>query len=69
MGTNDPMLLYHAGMIADGLGQREKALSELRRALQINPHFHLVYAKAASEKLAALEPQMASKGGSNDIAR
>jgi len=69
MGTQDPILLYHAGMIAAGLGQREKALSELKQALEINPHFHLLYAKAAGETVTALEPQLAVSGGSNDIAR
>lgn len=69
LGTRDSILLFHAGMIAEKLGQREKALSDLKQALEINPHFHLVYAKAASEKLATLEPQLASKGDSNDIAR
>jgi tetratricopeptide (TPR) repeat protein len=69
MGTKDPILLYHAGMIAERLGQREKALSELKQALAINPRFHLVYAKAASDKVASLGPQLAATGGSNDIAR
>ena len=69
LGTKDPILLYHAGMIAEGLGQRERALSDLKEALAINPHFHLVYAKSASLKVAALEPQLAARGGSNDFAR
>jgi tetratricopeptide (TPR) repeat protein len=69
MGTQDPILHYHAGVIAEGLGQRKTALSEFKQALEINPHFHLVYAKAAGEKVAALEPQLAVSGGSNDISR
>jgi tetratricopeptide (TPR) repeat protein len=69
MGTKDSILHYHAGMIAEKLGQREKALSELKQALEINQHFHLVYAKAASDKVTALGPQLAATGGSNDIAR
>ena len=69
LGTKDPILLYHAGMIAERLGQREKALSDLKQALEINPHFHLVYAKAASDKVAALQPQLAGMRGPNDIAR
>jgi hypothetical protein len=56
-------------MIAERLGQRETALSELKEALEINPHFHLVYANAAREKVAALEPQLEAKGVSNDNAR
>ena len=68
-GTRDSLLLFHSGMIAERLGQRETALSELKEALEINPHFHLVYANAAREKVAALEPQLEAKGVSNDNAR
>jgi tetratricopeptide (TPR) repeat protein len=68
-GTRDSLLLFHAGMIAEGLGQREKARSELKRALAINPHFHLIYANAAQERLATLEAESESTGGSNDHAR
>ena len=64
-GTQDSLLLFHAGMIAEALGQREEARSELKEALQINPHFHLVYADAAQQKLAVLEAQSESKEGSN----
>jgi tetratricopeptide (TPR) repeat protein len=64
-GTKDSLLLFHAVMIADRMGQREQARNELSEALQINPHFHLIYADAAQQKLLALEPQFASKGGSN----
>jgi hypothetical protein len=52
-------------MIADRIGKTEQARNELRESLQINPHFHLIYADAAQQKLRALEPQIASKGGSN----
>jgi len=69
MATKDPILLYHAGMIAEALGKQKTALSEFKQALEINPHFHLIYAKTASEKVAALEPQLAVSGGPNDIAR
>ena len=34
-------------------------------ALNINPHFHLIYADAAQQRLAALEMQAESEGGSN----
>jgi tetratricopeptide (TPR) repeat protein len=68
-GTRDSLLLFHAGMIAEGLGQRDKARSELKRALEINPHFHPIYANAAQERLVTLETQSESTGGSNDNAR
>ena len=64
-GTRDPLLLFHSGMIAEGLGHREQARSELQEALNINPHFHLIYADAAQQRLAALEMQPAQMGGSN----
>jgi tetratricopeptide (TPR) repeat protein len=64
LGTRDSLLHFHAGMIAERLGQREQARRELKEALQINPHFHLVYANAAQQRLAALEAQSESKEGS-----
>jgi tetratricopeptide (TPR) repeat protein len=67
--TRDALLLFHAGMIAEGLGQREQARSELKAALRINPHFHLVYANVAQQTLDALEAQFQSKDGSNDHGR
>jgi Flp pilus assembly protein TadD len=63
-GTRDSLLLFHAGMIAERLGQRERARNELKEALQINPHFHLIYANAAQQRLTALETQSNSKEGS-----
>jgi tetratricopeptide (TPR) repeat protein len=56
-GTHDPMLLYHAGMIADRAGRRDQARSELKEALTINPHFHVLYADAAQQQLSLLESQ------------
>ena len=47
MGTQSAMLFFHAGMIYEGLGQREKAREYLRRALATNPHFHIFYADVA----------------------
>jgi tetratricopeptide (TPR) repeat protein len=68
-GTRDSLLLFHAGMIAEGLGKREQARSELKQALEINPHFHAIYADAARHRLAALETQSKSEGGSNQHGR
>jgi len=67
-GTRDPLLLYHAGMIADGLGQNEQARDELKQALEINPHFHPIYADAARQRLAAMQAQTASKEGQHSHA-
>jgi tetratricopeptide (TPR) repeat protein len=65
-GTQDSLLLFHAGMIAEALGERDQARSELKEALRINPHFHLIYANAAQQRLAALEALSKTKKGSND---
>jgi tetratricopeptide (TPR) repeat protein len=63
-GTRDSLLLFHAGMIAERMGQPEQARNELKEALQINPHFHLIYANAAQQRLEALGAQSESKEGS-----
>jgi len=68
-GTRDSLLLFHAGMIAEGLGKHDQARSDLKQALQINPHFHPIYADAARQRLAALEEQLKSEGGSNQHGR
>jgi tetratricopeptide (TPR) repeat protein len=68
-GTRDSLILFHAGMIAESLGQRERARSDLNEALQINPHFHLLYATGAKQALAALDAQAEAKEGPNDHAR
>lgn len=68
-GTRDSILLFHAGTIAQAEGRSDTARMELKEALAINPHFHLIYAEAAHSQLAALEPQLAEKGGSNEHAR
>ena len=69
LGTRDSLLLFHAGMIAEGLGQQEQARMELKQALQINPHFHPIYATIAQQKLAAIDAQAESKEGSNARSR
>ena len=68
-GTRDPLLLFHAAMIAEGLGHREQARSEMEEALQINSHFHLIYANTAQQKLATLEAQSETGGNLHANAR
>jgi tetratricopeptide (TPR) repeat protein len=51
-GTQDSLLLFHAGMIAAKLGQADRAQKELKQAIAINPHFHLLYAEAAKNEIA-----------------
>jgi tetratricopeptide (TPR) repeat protein len=68
-GTRDSLLLFHAGMIAGRLGQREHAGNNLKEALRINPHFHLLYADAAQQQLSLLDMQAASNEGPANHAR
>jgi tetratricopeptide (TPR) repeat protein len=51
LGTRDPRLLYHAGMIAHALGERARASKLLRQTLAINPSFDVLQADAARRTL------------------
>lgn len=53
-GTQDPRVLYHAGMIALHFGQRDEARRNLQAALGLNPQFDPVYAERARETLSTL---------------
>ena len=68
-GTQDALIHFHAGMIAEGLGQLESARGELNKALQINPQFHLNYSITAQQRIAGLQMQSELKGGPNSHAR
>jgi tetratricopeptide (TPR) repeat protein len=39
LGTQDPMLFYHAGMIHYALGNAERAKTYLEKAVSLNPYF------------------------------
>jgi tetratricopeptide (TPR) repeat protein len=52
LGTRDPRLLYHAGMIAYALGDRGLGAKHLRQALDINPSFDVLQADVARRTLA-----------------
>lgn len=47
LGTQDPILLYHAGMIANARGDRSSATVYLKKALAINPSFDIREADTA----------------------
>jgi predicted Zn-dependent protease len=51
LNTNDPLLLFHAGMIYHSLGMDPDSEQFLSRALKANPHFHVFYADLASRTL------------------
>jgi len=55
IGTQDPLIFFHAGMIYSRLGDTPKATKFLQRALAINPHFHIFYADTAVHTLAGLQ--------------
>jgi tetratricopeptide (TPR) repeat protein len=52
MKTPDAMLYFHAGMISSALNRNAEARKYLQKALELNPHFHPLFAKIAQEKLA-----------------
>jgi len=49
--TNDPLLLFHAGMIYHSLHKDYDAQDFLSRALKTNPHFHVFHAELATRTL------------------
>lgn len=54
LGTRDPKLFYHAGMIALSLGERQAGEDFLEKALAINPSFDILHADVAREELKKL---------------
>jgi len=61
LNTGDPLLLFHAGMIYERLGEKAKAEDYLRRTIAINPEFHLFFAEIAKSTLQSLsKPSLAS---------
>lgn len=51
LGTRDPRLLYHAGMIAHALGDRARGAEYLKQALAANPSFDVLQAEVARRTL------------------
>jgi len=56
LGSLDPLLAFHAGMIAHQFGEAGRAREHLRRALTLSPSFSVIHANQARQTLAALEP-------------
>jgi tetratricopeptide (TPR) repeat protein len=54
LGTRNALFLFHRGMIQRALGKTREARSDLAAALQINPHFSILWSKRAQEVLASL---------------
>lgn len=55
LGTRDARLLYHAGMISNGLGDRRAAAKSLKEALKINPSFDALQADVARKTVASMK--------------
>ena len=60
MGTRDATMEYHAGRIAGALGDTVNEEAHLKRAIGINPHFHVLFAPLAAKRLAELEIRAAA---------
>jgi tetratricopeptide (TPR) repeat protein len=56
LGTPDPRLFYHAGMIHRAAGEPERARALLQRALALNPQFHVLHAEVAARALKEIGP-------------
>lgn len=54
LGSRDPLLLFHAGMIARRAGRPALACTHLGRLLEQSPHFSSLYAPVARRAVAAL---------------
>jgi len=55
LGSQDPLMLFHAGMIHHRLGNSERAREYLERVDEINPAFSVLYAETAAETLQQLQ--------------
>jgi tetratricopeptide (TPR) repeat protein len=55
LGTRDPLKLFHAGMISKALGHKEQAYAYPQQATDLNPHFSLLYADEAADRLKSLK--------------
>jgi len=55
LGTQDPLLLFHAGMILRQAGDTNQARYYLERALALNPHFSIRFAPEARRTLEELQ--------------
>jgi len=60
LGTQDSLLLFHAGMINYAAGRHEAARDYLSRAVEINPSFSVLYAREARTTLQALQSAVKS---------
>jgi len=60
LGSHDPALLFHAGMINFRAGNHETARGYLQRVIETNPNFSLLYASQAATALDELNKLVSS---------
>ena len=65
LGTRDPLLLFHAGMIAAKLQQPADAARQLQEAIAINPRFSVLYADQAEHQLEAMHARSVTETGTH----
>jgi tetratricopeptide (TPR) repeat protein len=63
LGTRDPLMLFHAGMISNALGQDEQARQYLEQAVDLNPRFSILYAETAARALEDLKSDRSTTSG------
>ena len=54
LGTRNPLLLFHRGMIEKALGHDDAARGDLRAAVELNPRFSILHAATAAQALEEL---------------
>jgi len=67
LGTKDPLMLFHAGMITYAAGDHSAARGYLESAVTINPHFSVLYETTATRLLDQLRHEAGARttsGGS-----
>lgn len=57
-GTQDALLMYHAGYIQEKIGNLAQARNYLQTALKINPGFHVFYADHARRMIVSLDERL-----------
>jgi len=67
--TKDALLLFHAGMIYQRLGENEQSRDYLGRAIALNPQFHVFYADVARATLRAQSNASVATAGQHDAPR
>lgn len=62
LSNYDSLKLFHAGMIANALGQHDQAQTYLQQAVNLNPHFSLLWSDLAQTTLKQLAARSAPQG-------